>query len=170
MKKEKSFTHSTPLALTALRLLTLTRAPEMRERERERERAAFFQQGRGVRQGCNLSPTLFNIYINELAEALDRSGSIPGLALHDSEVKCLLYADDLVLLSPTAEGLQHSLALLEQYCEEWALTVNLDKTRVMVFQKKARSQGNIPVHLQRRSLRAQHQLSRSQHQGALVWL
>ncbi len=35
-----------------------------------------------------------------------------------------------------------SLALLEQYCEEWALTVNLDKTRVMVFQKKARSQGS----------------------------
>ncbi len=62
--------------------------------------------------------------------------------MHDSEVKCLLYADDLVLLSPTAQGLQHSLALLEQYCEEWALTVNLDKTRVMVFQKKARSQGN----------------------------
>ncbi len=105
-------------------------------------RTAFFQQGRGVRQGCSLSPTLFNIYINNLAEALDRSGSIPGLALHDSEVKCLLYVDDLVLLSPTAEGLQHSLALLEQYCEEWALTVNLDKTRVMVFQKKARSQGS----------------------------
>lgn len=82
-------------------------------------RTEFFQQGRGVRQGCSLSPTLFNIYINELAEALERSDSIPGLALHHSEVKCLLYADDLVLLSPTAEGLQHSLALLEQYCEEW---------------------------------------------------
>ncbi len=105
-------------------------------------RTAFFQQGRGVRQRCSLSPTLFNIYINELAEALDRSGNIPGITLHDSEVKCLLYVDDLVLMSPTAEGLQHSLALLEQYCEEWALTVNLDKTRVMVFQKKARSQGS----------------------------
>ncbi|XP_073675260.1 interferon-induced very large GTPase 1-like [Garra rufa] len=107
-----------------------------------KEESEFFQQGRGVRQGCSLSPTLFNIYINELAEALDRSDQIPGLTLHDSEIKCLLYADDLVLLSPTAEGLQRSLALLEQYCEEWALTVNLDKTRVMVFQKKARSQGN----------------------------
>ncbi len=42
----------------------------------------------------------------------------------------------------SAEGLQHSLALLEQYWEEWALTLNLDKTRVMVFQKKARSQGS----------------------------
>ncbi len=82
-------------------------------------RTVFFQQGRGVRQGCSLSPTLFNIYINELAEALDRSGNIPGIALHDSEVKCLLYADDLVLMSPKAEGLQHSLTLLEQYCESW---------------------------------------------------
>ncbi len=46
------------------------------------------------------------------------------------------------LMSPTAEGLQHSLALLEQYCEEWALTVNLDKTRVMVFQKKGQVSGS----------------------------
>ncbi|XP_048031523.1 trichohyalin [Megalobrama amblycephala] len=49
---------------------------------------------------------------------------------------------DLVLLSRTPEGLQQSLSLLEQYCHEWSLTVNLDKTRVMVFQKKARSQAN----------------------------
>ncbi len=70
-----------------------------------------------------------------MEDALDRSGSIPH-ALHDSEVKCLLHADDLLLLSITAEGLRQSLALLEQYCKEWALTGNQDKTRVVVFQKK----------------------------------
>ena len=101
----------------------------------------FFQQGRGVRQGCSLSPTLFNIYINDLASALE-SSTVPGLTLQGSEVRCLLYVDDLVLLSRTPEGLQQSLSLLEQYCHDWALTVNLDKTRVMVFQKKARSQGH----------------------------
>ncbi len=72
-------------------------------------RTALFQQGRGVRD----------------AVCLDRSGSIPH-ALHDSEFKCLLHVDDLLLLSPTAEGLRQSLALLEQYCKEWALTGNLD--------------------------------------------
>ena len=47
-----------------------------------------------MRQGCSLSPTLFNIYINELARALEKSAA-PGLPLLESEVKCLLFADDL---------------------------------------------------------------------------
>ncbi len=96
-----------------------------------------------MRQGCSLSPTLFNIYINQLANILEHA-TIQGLTLHDTEIKCLLYADDLVLLSPTEEGLQDSLNLLEDFCHSWALTVNLQKTRVMMFQKRSRSQG--PTH------------------------
>jgi hypothetical protein len=48
---------------------------------------------------------MFNIYINELASILGQS-SVPGLTLHDTEINFLLYADDLILLSPTKEGLQ----------------------------------------------------------------
>ncbi len=79
----------------------------------------FLPQCRGVRQGCSLSPALFNIYINELARALDQSAA-PGLTLLDTEVKCLLFADDLVLLSPTKEGLQQHLDLLHSFCQSWA--------------------------------------------------
>ncbi len=96
-----------------------------------------------MRQGCSLSPTLFNIYINQLANILEHA-PFQGLTLHDTEIKCLLYADDLVLLSLTEEGLQDSLNLLEDFCQSWALTVNLQKTRVMMFQKRSRSQG--PTH------------------------
>ncbi len=104
------------------------------------QRTEFFPQGRGVRQGCSLSPTLFNIYINQLANILERA-PIQGLTLlHDTEIKCLLYADDLVLLSLTEEGLQDSLNLLEDFCQSWALMVNLQRTRVMMFQKCSRSQ------------------------------
>ena len=55
----------------------------------------FFFQKCGVRQGCCLNPTLFNIYFNELATILEKSAA-PVLTLHDSEIKFLLYAEDLV--------------------------------------------------------------------------
>ena len=92
----------------------------------------FFPQGRGVRQGCSLSPTLFNTFINELARALEQSAA-PGLTLLESEVKCLLFVDDLVLLSPTKEGLQQHLDLMHRFCQTWALTVSLSKTEIMVL-------------------------------------
>ena len=95
----------------------------------------FFTQQRGVRQGCSMSPTLFNIYINELAKTLEES-TTPGIPLIDTEVKCLLFADDLVLLSPTREGLQQHLDLLHKFSQTWALTVNLTKTKVMIFEKR----------------------------------
>ncbi len=104
------------------------------------KRTEFFTQGRGVRQGCPLSPTLFNIYINELAKVLEQS-SAPGLTLHDSSIKFLLFADDLVLLSPTEEGLQQNLDILHKFCQTWALTINTNKTKILTFQKRPRLQG-----------------------------
>ncbi len=99
------------------------------------QRTDYFSQERGVRQGCCLSPTLFNIYINELADLLDQSDS-PGLQLLHTEVKYLLYADDLIILSKTPEGLQNNLDILTKYCHDWNLEVNIQKTKIMIFQKK----------------------------------
>jgi hypothetical protein len=79
------------------------------------------------RQGCSLSPTLFNIYINELARALEQSAA-PSLTLLECEVNCL-FADDLAILSPTKDGLQKHLDVLHRFCQTWALTVNLSKTK-----------------------------------------
>ena len=89
-----------------------------------------------MRQGCNLSPTLFNIYINKLATLLEQSPS-PGLDLQGKEIKFLMYADDLVLLSPTEHNLQQNLSLLETFCQNLVVDINLDKTKVMVLQKKS---------------------------------
>ena len=47
----------------------------------------------------------------------------------------LLYADDIVIFSNTSEGLQKGLDILSDYCQKWKLTVNIDKTKVMVFRK-----------------------------------
>ena len=108
-----------------------------------KKRTEFFNQGRGLRQGCNLSPALFNIYLNKLATILEKSSAL-GVSLHNSEFKCLLFANDLCLLSPTAHGLQQSLDLLEQYCQPWALAVNHKNTKIMIFQRRSRSQGIRP--------------------------
>jgi hypothetical protein len=97
----------------------------------------FFPQGQGLRQGCSLSPTLFNIYINELARVLEQSAAL-SLTLLGSQVKCRLFADDLVLLSK--EGLQQHLDFLHRFCQTWALTVNLSKTKIMIFQKRSSCQ------------------------------
>ena len=101
----------------------------------------FFTQRRGVHQGYNLSPTLFNVYVNELPAEMDQHDA-PGLSLLDREVKSPFYADDLVLLSPTEQGLQQQLDIVDKYCQNWDLAVNMKKTDVMIFQKCPRCQEN----------------------------
>jgi hypothetical protein len=46
-----------------------------------------------------------------------------------------MFADDIVLFSESAEGLQNSLNCLESYCSKWGLTVNTSKTKVVIFNK-----------------------------------
>ena len=72
----------------------------------------------GTRQGCNLSPMLFNLFVNDLPLFLQRNES-GYVLLHDIKLRCLLYADDIVLMSDTHSGLQKSLKLLETYCNNW---------------------------------------------------
>jgi hypothetical protein len=81
-----------------------------------------------------MSCFVHSVYINELARAQEQS-SASGLTLLDSEITCLLCADDLVLLSPTKEGLQQHLDLLHRFCQ-----TNLSKTKIMVFQKRSSGQ------------------------------
>ena len=66
------------------------------------------------------------------------------ILLDDSErpINCLLYADDLVIFSRSANGLQTLLNKLESYCEKTELTVNLDKTKVMIFNNCGKSLNN----------------------------
>ena len=44
-----------------------------------------------------------------------------------------MYADDLVIFSETVVGLQTSLNSLEVYCKEWSLTINVQKTKIVIF-------------------------------------
>ena len=93
----------------------------------------IFPSNVGVKQGCVLSPTLFNLFTQDLPDIFDE-GCMPPI-LFDIPVSCLMYADDLVIISQTAAGLQNALNLLNVYCQKWHLTVNIQKTKIMVFNK-----------------------------------
>ena len=74
----------------------------------------------GVHQGNVPSPLLFTIFINDISSEIV-SDSSP--ILHDTRVSHLLYADDLVLLSLTEEGLQRSINKVKDFCNKWGLVI-----------------------------------------------
>ena len=74
---------------------------------------------RGVRQGCILSPLLFNLFINELPLSFNASNIDPFTLPNGTKLNSLLYADDLVILSKSKTGLDNCLKVLECFNAKW---------------------------------------------------
>ena len=87
----------------------------------------------GVKQGDNLSPNLFKIFINDLPSYVQNTQD--PIKLNDKDIHCLMFADDIVLFSKSKVGLQEKLNKLQDYCKDWCLSVNTSKTKIMVFNK-----------------------------------
>ncbi len=89
-----------------------------------------------VKQGCPLSPLLFGLFIDALEKRLNALEGDAPLMLGQLAVRLLLYADDLALMSHTPAGLQKQLDVLQTFCCERQLTVNVKKTKVVVFEAR----------------------------------
>ncbi len=98
-------------------------------------RSEFFPIKVGTRQGCNLSPIIFNLFINKLPQYLDNIATQP-FSIMDHRISSLLYADDIVLLSQTPMGLQCLLNGLQTFCHKWKLKVNIKKTKILIFNSR----------------------------------
>ena len=102
----------------------------------------FFRCENGVRQGENLSPFLFSVFLNDLESYL-QSKDVSGLTTLSEEIEnqlnvylklfVILYADDTVIMSETKEDLQKQLDVFSEYCKFWQLKVNVEKTKILVF-------------------------------------
>ena len=94
----------------------------------------WFRTLQGVRQGDNLSPTLFAIYINDLAAGLKELNA--GVKIGDDVVSILLYADDIALISPSEEEMQRMLNFVARWCKQWTMDINMSKSKIIHFRKK----------------------------------
>ena len=90
----------------------------------------------GLKQGCPLSPILFNIYISDIEPYLRDPNS--DITLHDTTISHFLYADDLVIVADSKEGLQKKLDGLGKFAVDKELTVNKKKSQIIIFNKSGR--------------------------------
>ena len=94
--------------------------------------STFFANNSGVLQGEIISPILFSLYVNDCESEFLKSNLTPT-ELQELSLFLLMYADDMVIFSDSVQGLQNMLNELLQYTKKWSPTVNVAKTKVMVF-------------------------------------
>ena len=91
----------------------------------------WFDVDVGVRQGCVISPVLFDVFVDRLAREV-RVLNL-GVSAAGKRLSLLLYADDIVLLADSQEELQRMLGAVQAFCRRWRMQMNMSKTKVMAF-------------------------------------
>ena len=100
----------------------------------------WFQVNSGLRQGCSLSPLLFNLFINDLALRIKSLGR--GICIDDENISILMYADDIVLIAKNEENLQHMLNELHNWCSVNSMTINCTKSNIVHFRPLSIAKSN----------------------------
>jgi exonuclease III len=92
----------------------------------------YFVNRLGLMQGEVLSPILFSMYVNDFEMSFVQNDCIP-YECQSLNLFVLMYADDLVLFSESVQGLQSQLDALLAYSRRWGLSVNVDKSKILIF-------------------------------------
>ncbi|KAJ9519687.1 hypothetical protein QJQ45_013315 [Haematococcus lacustris] len=85
----------------------------------------------GVKQGCPISPLLFALYVHDISKEF--LGPVDAVRVQGTPVTHFMYADDLTLVSTSPHGLQRLVCQLQGFADRKHLTVNVGKSKVMVF-------------------------------------
>uniref|UniRef100_A0A4W2F201 Reverse transcriptase domain-containing protein n=1 Tax=Bos indicus x Bos taurus TaxID=30522 RepID=A0A4W2F201_BOBOX len=92
----------------------------------------WFQIGKGVRQGCILSPYLFNLYAEYIMRNAGlEEAQLPGIKIAGRNINNLRYADDTTLMAESEEELKSLLMKVKEESEKVGLKLNIQKTKIM---------------------------------------
>ena len=90
-----------------------------------------FQIGKGVRQGCILSPCLFNLYAEYIMRKAGLDEVQAGIKIARRKIKNLRYADNTTLMAESEEELKSLLMKVKEESENFGLKLNFQKTKIM---------------------------------------
>jgi len=84
-----------------------------------------------------MSPLLFNVYMAELEERLERRG-IGGVDIGSRRIWNLAYADDVVLIAKNREAMLDMMSTMKRFLKDRGMVLNADKSKMLVFNRKGR--------------------------------
>ena len=93
----------------------------------------WFQIGKGVCQGCILSPCFFNLYAEYIMKNAGLDEAQAEIKIAGRTINNLRYADDPTLMAESEEELKSLLMKVKEECENVGLKLNIQKTKVMAF-------------------------------------
>ena len=91
----------------------------------------WFQIGKGICQGCILSPCLFNLYAEYIMRNAGLEGAQAGIKIAGRNINNLRYADDTTLMAESKEELKSLLMRVKEESEKVGLKLNIQKTKIM---------------------------------------
>ena len=90
----------------------------------------WFQIGKGVHQGCILSPCLFNFHAEYIMRKAGLEEAQAGIKTASRNINNLRYADDITLMAESEEELKSLLMKVEEESEKAGLKINIQKTKI----------------------------------------
>ena len=91
----------------------------------------WFQIGKGLHQGCILSPCLFNLYAEYIMRNAGLEEAQAGIKIAGRNINNLQYADDTTLMAESEEELKSLLMKVKEESEKVGLKINIQKTKIM---------------------------------------
>ncbi len=104
------------------------------------ERTSCIGISSGVRQGDSLSLTLFAIFINDLADELLKVHA--RVSIGGEELNLLMYTDDVVLISLSADCAQKQLTVMADWCKTWGMSINQKKSQIVHIRNHQKPRSN----------------------------